>query len=390
MESLSFLSSQRMQKTKFEWDKSCPGLGIRFNTNGTKVFLCRIHLPGGKYKEYTLGPIDVIRPNDARELVSRMKLIAKSGGLPDSLYLEFLKSAGIANCPDAIKFSTYVDHYIENYAKVYKKSWLKDKQRIDRYLMPEWGSRDLGSITYGDFMVIFKKLTKDEKKIAANRLKETATTLFKQAIISGHLPSDHKLPTDGVRKHAETPRREKLEPAHVPRLLRAIKNYPDPIYRNAFLLIIFLGLRHSECKQLRWDWFDFDAQVLTIKKTKNKRPHRVPITPSLCRLVKSFEKTNSPYVFPSPVREAAHIARLDKAWEKIRTEAGLPELRIHDLRRTFGCMILDQTRDRTMVRDLLNHTDQHITAVYGFYDNYQMSPVLEKHGAKLLDMLEDA
>lgn len=47
--------------------------------------------------------------------------------------------------------------------------------------------------------------------------------------------------------------------------------------------------------------------------------------------------------------------------------------------RTFGCFVLNQTGSLPMVRDLLNHSDQHVTAVYGFYDTKDMRPVLEEH-----------
>lgn len=385
----SFFKAQ-MKKREIEWDKLCPGFGVRFNMDGSKMFVARLSVRG-RLKAYTIAPIDLIATDDARKLVQRMKLLARAGEDPYSILESFLKGAGIENVGSGISFKAYSDLYIDDYAKVYKTSWLKDRQRIDRYLMEDWGSRPLNSIKYQDFLKIFKEISK-EHKVAANRLKETVTTLFKEAIVSGHLPKNFELPTAGIKHHKEMPRRSKVDIKHMPRLLKAIHAHPEEVYKNALLLIIYLGLRTGECIRMRWDWFDFEAGVLEIpgwtvenkvrvKITKTGEPHRVPISNSLARLVNSYKRQpGNPYLFPSPIRSKNRIARLDKAWEKIRKKAGFSTITVHDLRRTFGCMILKQTSSQAMVRDLLNHSDEHISAVYSYYETDDMLPVLEQHG----------
>jgi integrase len=373
----------RMDKAILQWDKVVKGLGLRMNRDGTTQYIARISL-NGRARWYTLGPVDLVKVDDARRLVQRMKLLARGGEDPADLISHFLRSGGL-NQSAGISFADYSAVFIERYAKVYKKSWLKDQQRIRAYLLPLWSTRRLSEISRLDFVDVFSRIGKT-RKIAANRLKETVSTMFRQAIVLGYLPDTHPNPTFGIRAYPERSRKNKIDASDLSNLIRAIKAHKQKVYAHAILFILFTGLRHGECIRLRWDWFDFANNSFTIPGcvTKNQEPHTMPLTGPLKRLLAIIPRySNNPYLFPSP-RTQKHIARLDKAWEKIRDRAGLSHLWLHDLRRSVGCLILDQTGSLTMVRDILNHTNQHVTAVYGYYDNKGMRPVLEAHG-KLIE-----
>lgn len=118
-----------------------------------------------------------------------------------------------------------------------------------------------------------------------------------------------------IKPFPERPRKEKLRAEDMPALRAAIDRYPKVLYRQAFYLIMMLGLRHGEVIGLKWEYFDFDSKLLTIPVTKNGEPHVLPITSAAKRLLKSIRRVDScPYVFPSPYNPHGHIARLDKAW----------------------------------------------------------------------------
>lgn len=405
----SFFEKRRMEKVEIEWDRTCAGFGIRNNVNGTKNYVAKI-CARGRARWFTIGSLELVKTSDARELVERMKLIAKSGGDPGVLLAEFHGKGGgkPPDIGDHVSFGMFFERYIEDYAKSQKEgSWHKDKQRVEFHLMTYWRDRPLASIRRADFLAIFTKISK-KHPTAANRLKETVTSIFKYAIIAEHYPDNVPLPTFGIPKNKEYPREERIEDCELPGLMRVLKRYPEEgseakkesrlLHRNAILLCIFLGLRHGEAKTLRWDMFNFDAGILTLRgrvgkerNTKNSKSLRVVISPALGRLIQTFpRRPGNPYVFPAPGQRnhKSHLARLDKHWEIIRAKAQLDHITIHDLRRTFGCLILDQTGNITIVRDLMNHSETYTTQRYSFYNTQQTAPVLEQYHARLEKLLE--
>ena len=421
-------------KPAYEWDTEIRGLGVRTNRDRTVVYIAKLSV-NGRPHWFTIGPLDSVKLTDARRIVQRMKLLSKSGEDPQSVLISFKYSEGLST-DSSITFKDFADLYIDRYAKTYKRSWLKDRQRIDGYLLPEWGDRKrLSDITRIDVLNIFKKLGKD-RPIAANRLKELLSVMHTQAIVMGYLPENHTSITFGVRSYPEHPRREKIELEQMPLLISAIKAYPKSVYAQAIMFILHTGLRHQEAARFQWDWIDFERGRFTIPKEsrKNYRDHTLPLTDPIRRiltevqtdpaykyvgvssefqrceccgakaettqtLLRTFKGkqdlvhygqecaavavNHNRYVFPSDLparRKNAPISRLDKAWSVIRDAANLPTLRIHDLRRSVGCFILEQSGSLSQVRDVLGHTNEHVSAVYGFYTANSLKPVMDKHG----------
>lgn len=264
-----------MEKAVIQWDKACSGLGIRLNKNGTQVYIAKVSV-NGQPKWFTLGPLDMVGLEQARKLVSRMKMLARSGESPDFLLTAFFKTEDLD--PNVgITFDAFVVKYIDDYAKVYRKSWLKDEQRLKLYLIPKWKGRQLKEITREDFFAIFKKMKK--KPTAANRLKETLTTVFKQAIVMGYLKPGHPIPTFEIKRYKTKPRREKVSLAEMPILAAKIRtaNIED-VFKKALLFVLYTGCRHGEAVSLKWSYFDFKNRLLTIPETKNGEPHVLPLS----------------------------------------------------------------------------------------------------------------
>ena len=75
-----------------------------------------------------------------------------------------------------------------------------------------------------------------------------------------------------------------------------------------------------------------------------------------------------PYLFPGrpPTRPVANIAN---QWKRIRDEAALAGLRLHDLRRTFASRDLALGESQSMIGRLLGHSQVQTTARYAHLAN---------------------
>ena len=91
--------------------------------------------------------------------------------------------------------------------------------------------------------------------------------------------------------------------------IKALSPVLNGKYHHVFMLLVLTLLRPNEVIQLKWDYVDYDANVITVPAEimKMKRTHRVPITPHLKTVLQSIPK-ESDYVLPA-VKNTGHFKR---------------------------------------------------------------------------------
>ncbi|SPM45099.1 integrase [Orientia tsutsugamushi] len=73
-------------------------------------------------------------------------------------------------------------------------------------------------------------------------------------------------------------------------------------------------------------------------KSKNSKQLYVWLADKLIEILKNRKLcSNSEWILPSPKNNSKHISysTIHQAWDKIRKKAKIPNVTIHDLRRTF-------------------------------------------------------
>lgn len=114
----------------------------------------------------------------------------------------------------------------------------------------------------------------------------------------------------------------------------ALKAAATDLYGQIWTAFIEIALqtaaRRGELLRLRWQNADLDGASILLTETKGRRDRRVPLTPesvaTLQRLKAKTLRSGGPFV------ELQHNA--GREWNEIRTAAKLPDVSIHDLRRT--------------------------------------------------------
>jgi integrase len=121
------------------------------------------------------------------------------------------------------------------------------------------------------------------------------------------------------------PRERRLLGGDDDRLYGALGRRSAWYLRPFLILLIETGMRRGELLSIRWRDVDFVSSTVQILKTKNGHPRRIPLTPTALRTLQSMTQCDE-RVFPV----TPNAIRL--AWERLRTKAGLADLRLHDLR----------------------------------------------------------
>ncbi|MBW8000574.1 MAG: site-specific integrase [Planctomycetes bacterium] len=138
-------------------------------------------------------------------------------------------------------------------------------------------------------------------------------------------------------------------------LLKATEPYPSMKIR--VLLALATGLRRRDIDSLKICDIDFEKNSISTKSRKTKtsmasRPVSAEIMSELSKYVCSLD-VGQEQLFKT---KFSH-----RKWQKICKEAGLADLRFHDLRKTF-CSLLAQNGVSTAVTQrLLEHSSPNLT-----------------------------
>jgi integrase len=160
--------------------------------------------------------------------------------------------------------------------------------------------------------------------------------------------------------------KRKPRPISVAEQDRLLKNMPAYLADMA-LFALHTGLRDQEICGMRWEHeasvngLDTTVFVITEDRAKNEHERIVPLN-AVARSIIAKYRGQSEHVFH---RDGKRLDRMNnRAWRKARTAAGLPEVRVHDLRHTFGMRLRAAGVDLEDRQDLLGHHNGNITTHY--------------------------
>ena len=132
------------------------------------------------------------------------------------------------------------------------------------------------------------------------------------------------------------------------------------------------GLRAAELCGLRWSWeiqvpeLDTSVFMLPEETTKNGEERIVVLNRIARSVIESQRGKHHEYVF---TYNGERIARINNhAWRKARNRVGLPLVRVHDLRHTFGHRLRAAGVSFEDRQDLLGHRSGRITTHYSAPD----------------------
>jgi len=157
-----------------------------------------------------------------------------------------------------------------------------------------------------------------------------------------------------------------LDDGQLQRLLKVLQTDAN---RPVCLIAQFLlatGCRLNESLTARWSLIDRKNRVWKVSATNSKsgKSRVVPLTDAALNILK---QTSAPgpfdYVFVN-AKTGKHYTHIRHAWHRLRKEAGLPWLRLHDLRHTYASMLVNAGQSLYVVQQCLGHADSRVTQRY--------------------------
>ena len=135
-------------------------------------------------------------------------------------------------------------------------------------------------------------------------------------------------PVDRVKMPPTSPaRNRRLEDGEFERLQKASKQTKNPHIWPIIVFAIETGMRRGEILGLRWEHVDLNRRIAYLPLTKNGSSREVPLSTKAAKVLTAQRQRNDT---PSPFPVTPNGFRL--AWDRLRSRAGLADLRFHDLR----------------------------------------------------------
>ena len=92
----------------------------------------------------------------------------------------------------------------------------------------------------------------------------------------------------------------------------------------------------------------------------------------------------NPYVFVGQ-HGVGHLHDMKRPWDRIRVQAGIHDVRFHDLRRTVGSWLAGSGESLHLIGKVLNHRDVSTTAIYARLNLDPVRQALERNASKMLE-----
>jgi integrase len=147
-----------------------------------------------------------------------------------------------------------------------------------------------------------------------------------------------------------------------------------PPYTRAVRILMLTGQRVEEIARLHVDQWDAAERIIDWSKTKNGKPHAIPVPSLAAELIGSIKPNENGWFFPSatdPARPVSHGTLYSFMWRQ-RDRGVIPVVTNRDLRRTWKTLagkagVSKEIRDR-----IQNHALQDVSSKS--YDRWSYMP----------------
>jgi integrase len=172
-------------------------------------------------------------------------------------------------------------------------------------------------------------------------------------------------PTHGVRLLKENNKKERYVRAEeMARLYDEVCNSKNIMLKHIVAFLVLTGARRNEVLHATWQDVDLIKGMWRIPETKSGYARHLPLNDGAMAVLQQMQNVSrSQYIFGNPNTGKPYV-HIYYAWDIARRRAGLPDVRLHDLRHTFASLLVNNGSSLYAVQMLLGHTQIKTTQRY--------------------------
>jgi len=375
-------------------DDEVTGFGIRVesaSSGARKSFFYCVKVNGDKYFR-ALGEVGVISlktaRDDARDWAGKVVAWKREGCPSDKNPFAKPDKQERTTVPT---FKEMAESYVENYLRA--NALNPERAEYDLRLLiknhfASWLEKPINELTVDD--VLAAKNACGKHRHIANSCVELTRRLYNwsNGTRNGKLNFWRvENPAKDVElfpRGKQTARERFLQPNELVRFYEELKKEPHTDTRDVLALLLATGARKSNVYEMRWPDVSLELKIWKIPMSKSGESYSVELTPAALEVLerrhrerevharklladrsdqKPHEQRTSEFVFPAN-SESGHIEDIKKRWGEFRKRAGIPDVRLHDLRRSKGAYAAISGESLQKIGAMLGHKSLGSTEIY--------------------------
>lgn len=360
-------------KKKTDWyDEAVTGFVLECRSTGGKTFYLRYDRDG-RQCQHKIGRYDDITFAAAKKAAQRLRSQVVMGGDP---------AAAKAVAKSIPLYRELAAMHLAD-AKLHQRSYSTTEAYVRLHLLPRFGRMRVNEID-GRAIGQFLAAKRDEGLAPATVVKIKA--IFHRSFELGKrwdVPGCDRNPVRGIQtKPLNNARHRYLAPEEATRLMAAAIKSANPHLAAIVGLLLLTGMRVSELLSARLEYVDFTGRTLYLPTSKNGRSRHVPLATAAIEILEGLRRNYAgEYLFPSPHDPAKHLTTIKHSWQTARAAAGLPGLRVHDLRHSAASAMLASGVDLFTIGKVLGHQNVVSTARYAHLSNSSLLAAVDRGAA---------
>lgn len=361
-QSTDSLKLQPGETDRIWFDDAVPGFGLRARSTGSRSWIFQYKI-GSKTRRLVIGQVSAVKLGRAREIAGEHHAKVKLGRDPAGE-----KRVQIERSSHT--FGDLAKKYLDQQrSELRPGSYLEVARHLEKHAAP-FHPFPLDTI---DQRIIADRLGGIDKisgAVTANRVRATMSAMFSWGMREGLVFAN---PVANTNKRAERPRDRVLKPYELRLVWQALNGGQ---YATIIKLLMLTAQRVNEIAGLRWSEIDFDHGLISLPadRTKNARPHEIPISPTVRSLLQEQPKIEGrDLIFGKP--GGGPFSGLSRCKERL--DARIAELNNaqpiapwvhHDLRRSAATDMANIGVQPHIIEAVLNHVSGHKGGIAGIYN----------------------
>lgn len=339
--------------------------GLQFELRQNGGFFNFRYSMHGRQRGIPIGRYGLLKITDARKRALELARMVALGQDPLNIKDEQRQ------CPTFHEF--FMNKYLP-FVKVDKRSWDTDDSLYRNHLKEVFGDTKMNQITKGivrDFL--HTKVGNGSAKGTVNRMLVLLRYNFNLAI-DWETAGVKENPAKGVKPFQENNKIERYVTQEESLTLKeALETSENPMLKYIIAFLLVTGARKQEALKAKWEDIDLTANVWRIPLSKSGKVRHITLSETAVNFLTLVQGHNAkllgqsynpcPYVFPNP-KTLKPFCTIFYSWDTARKKAGLPEVRIHDLRHTFASTLVNNGVSLYEVQKLLGHAHIRTTERY--------------------------
>ena len=347
-------------------DGKLRGFGLRVLPSGGKRFFVHCQHRGERVWKI-IGDSAAIDVREARSRAVTMLAAIRLGEDPP-------------RDPAETFFEAVAEATFERRSRVWKAGTLAvNRAYLRSQILPHFAGRQVADIDSRDVTNWFASLR--ATPVAADRSMPVLSVIMREAEAMGLRPEGSN-PCKGIRRYRRKGRERFLSDDEIRRLSAALTahegRHPEQV--AVVRLLLLTGCRKGEILTLRWS--DYREGRLFLRDSKTG-PRTVWLSEPARNILDALERKGS-WVFPACRTTGPHgDGWLNRFWWKLRAEAELRDVRLHDLRHTHASIALREGETVLAIGRLLGHASPETTLKYTHLSDAMTMEAAEIVGAVL-------